>query len=277
MADDITNGPSGSAADPAAGKRSPSYPALALEDALLKVNTIYKEDRANPATPEVIAQHLGTTPKSSAFLQTLAALQRFGLLEEIEGKPRRLKLTKDAVDLYLLPSDDPRRSQLTRAAALRPKVFAELWELHGTDLPSDANLRYSLITERGFLDNAADDLIKKYKKTIAFAGLGKGDTVLKSGMESRGNAVPQDLGNTMNLNTNSADTGGAHNPTPGHGKPNSASGQKDFPLYLSNNQRAVLFVPATMTAKDYELLKKQIENHLLVIEATSVTEPSESN
>ena len=47
---------------------------------------------------------------------------------------------------------------------------------------------------------------------------------------------------------------------------------KDFPLYLSNNKRAILYVPATMTAKDYELLKRQIDNHMAIIEATSVAE-----
>lgn len=54
--------------------------------------------------------------------------------------------------------------------------------------------------------------------------------------------------------------------------PKPAAGQKDFALYLTNNQRGVLYIPATMTAKDYELLKKQIENHLMVIEATSIAE-----
>jgi hypothetical protein len=39
----------------------------------------------------------------------------------------------------------------------------------------------------------------------------------------------------------------------------------------------VLYVPATMTAKDYELLKKQIENHLMVIEATSIAEDEPKN
>jgi hypothetical protein len=44
-----------------------------------------------------------------------------------------------------------------------------------------------------------------------------------------------------------------------------------FPLYLSNNERAVLYVPSTISPKDFDLLKKQIEIHLAVIQATSVT------
>ena len=46
---------------------------------------------------------------------------------------------------------------------------------------------------------------------------------------------------------------------------------KDFPLYLSNSQKAVLYVPPEISQKDFELLKKQIENSLLVVEATFIT------
>ena len=45
-----------------------------------------------------------------------------------------------------------------------------------------------------------------------------------------------------------------------------------FPVVAVKQPPRRLFVPATMTAKDYELLKKQIENHLMVIEATSVSD-----
>lgn len=44
-----------------------------------------------------------------------------------------------------------------------------------------------------------------------------------------------------------------------------------FPLYLSNNERAVLYVPSAISSKDFDLLKKQIELQLDVVEATSVT------
>jgi hypothetical protein len=50
------------------------------------------------------------------------------------------------------------------------------------------------------------------------------------------------------------------------------SNHRYFPLYLSNNERAVLYVPASMSSKDFDLLKKQIEIHLTVVQATSVTE-----
>jgi hypothetical protein len=51
----------------------------------------------------------------------------------------------------------------------------------------------------------------------------------------------------------------------------SLANHRYFPLYLSNNERAVLYVPSTISPKDFDLLKKQIEIHLAVIQATSVT------
>lgn len=51
---------------------------------------------------------------------------------------------------------------------------------------------------------------------------------------------------------------------------NPLANHRYFPLYLSNNERAVLYVPPTISSKDFDLLKKQIEIHLAVIQATSV-------
>ena len=46
--------------------------------------------------------------------------------------------------------------------------------------------------------------------------------------------------------------------------------QLEFPFYLSKEQKAILYVPAAMSQREYELLKKQIENSLVVMEATAV-------
>jgi hypothetical protein len=55
----------------------------------------------------------------------------------------------------------------------------------------------------------------------------------------------------------------------------SLANHRYFPLYLSNNERAVLYVPPAISPKDFDLLKKQIEIHLAVIQATSVTNDNE--
>ena len=54
------------------------------------------------------------------------------------------------------------------------------------------------------------------------------------------------------------------------------TGQLPFPLYLSKTQKAMLYVPPSITRKEYDLLKKQIENSLVVMEATILTDGDES-
>jgi hypothetical protein len=48
------------------------------------------------------------------------------------------------------------------------------------------------------------------------------------------------------------------------------AGMRDFPIYYATAERGALYVPGKLNRKDFELLKKQIENHLAVIEATAV-------
>jgi len=57
--------------------------------------------------------------------------------------------------------------------------------------------------------------------------------------------------------------------------PPAPKGQLPFPLYLSQSQKVMLYVPASMTRKEYNLLKRQIENSFPVMEATILAEDSE--
>jgi hypothetical protein len=54
--------------------------------------------------------------------------------------------------------------------------------------------------------------------------------------------------------------------------PPETTAQLPFPLYLSKHQKATLLIPASLTRKEYDLLKEQIQNSLSVIEATILTE-----
>ncbi len=53
-------------------------------------------------------------------------------------------------------------------------------------------------------------------------------------------------------------------------------GQLPFPLYLSKTQKAILYVPASLTAKELDLLRKQIDHSLTIIEATILSDDNES-
>lgn len=157
-------------------ERSPAYPSVPLEDAIAKAEIIWKNDKAAPASMGVIAQHLSSSPKSSGFLQLIATLKQFGLLEEIEGaNPRQLKLSRRAVDIFMLEEKHPTRLEAIKAAAIAPKAHKDLWNDYPEGLASDGNVEHHLFTKRKFQIPAARELIRVFKKTMAYAGLNHSD------------------------------------------------------------------------------------------------------
>jgi hypothetical protein len=52
-----------------------------------------------------------------------------------------------------------------------------LWRKYNGELPSNQNLRFHLIRERGFTEAGADELIGQFRRTIAFAGLASSDVL----------------------------------------------------------------------------------------------------
>lgn len=157
--------------------RSPSYPAIGLAAAIDRASDLYEVEGRSPTPVGVAVQHWGYAIKSSGGLQTVAALKKFGLLgDEGSGEARKVSLTDLALDIIL---DEREGSSERRAAiqqaALSPPIHRQLWDRHGAALPSDRNLRYELTRELHFGEAAADELIREFRQTLDFAGLGKGD------------------------------------------------------------------------------------------------------
>jgi hypothetical protein len=247
-------------------QRSPSYPSIPLSEAIEKARIIYTADKGVAGTMEIIAGHLESSPKSSGFIQAIASMVRYGLLDEVEGKPRRLRVSKTAVDILLLPETDVKRIAALKSAAILPRPFAELWEQYGTNLPSDQNLVHTLVTERQFRQNTAEDLIKQYKKTIEFAKLTSSDKIDEVEKNAESNRRSDETmkwftGQRMQPPTP---------PTPAKDENSPDVQTKQFPIDFEGGKKGMLFVPAVMSDGDYELLKLQMEHYLKLLKLTSV-------
>lgn len=57
----------------------------------------------------------------------------------------------------------------------------------------------------------------------------------------------------------------------------SLPGLENFPLYLSNGQKAFLYIPTKISQRDFDRLKRQIEHSLLVVEDTFITDDETPN
>ncbi len=166
--------------------RSPSYPAINLDSAINKALIIkQKEGGGNYYLPlQVALGHWGYAPKSGNGLLAVAALKKFGLIEDKgSGKSREIKLTELARKiLYYADSDENKNEykMLLQEAALNPQIHKELWEMYDGNLPSDDTLRAYLLFNRPdgrFAESAVDDFIIQFRTTISLAKLGKNDII----------------------------------------------------------------------------------------------------
>lgn len=169
--------------------RSPSYPAYGLEDSIRRAEDLHKQAHGHKVAVETVAEAWGTNTKSSSFLQAIAALLQFGLLED-EGRSesRRLWISELGQDILIREHDSPERIAAIKKAALNPKLHRELWEKYNGRLPpSDSAIRVYLLREREdpkFHPAHVDGFIGQFRSTIAFAGLTEFDKVPHDEAES---------------------------------------------------------------------------------------------
>jgi hypothetical protein len=150
-------------------QRSPNYPAVGLKEAIDRLKLFMKEDGRAGAAPAIAARHIGFATAHGQAYSTLAALKKFGLVEDRDG---RVVPTQRAAEINSLPENDPRRLKAIREAAISPTIYAELIaQYKDTGLPAFDTLAGELEAYRGFNPNGVKEFLKGFKETIEFAGL----------------------------------------------------------------------------------------------------------
>lgn len=160
-----------------ARERSPSYPGITLQAALSRTKEFHDIEKRNPASIPVVAGHWGMKATSSSTLVTVAALKAFGLISDSgSGEKRRVQVTDLARRILLdeRPDSEERRKAI-KTAALNPRMHQILWKKWRNEIPSDANMRQTLIFDYKFNSNTVADFIKTYKETVRFANLEPSD------------------------------------------------------------------------------------------------------
>jgi hypothetical protein len=149
--------------------RSPNYPAVGLREACDRAAKFYRMDGKAGAPPQLAAVHIGFSKPHGQAMSVLAALKKFGLVTESNG---RIILTQRGLEIVNLPSEDPRRAQALREAVLSPPIYQELIDQHkDTGWPSDDVVERELVTYRNFNPNAVKDFVADLRDSLEFAGL----------------------------------------------------------------------------------------------------------
>lgn len=157
---------------PGGSGRSPEYPGIPLPAAVERARTLLAEEGRGSFSREAILRHWEFKPSTGAAFVAIAALKKFGLLEEAHDAPdHRFRLTGDAFTILMCEDTDPRRREAVRRAALRPEVHEQVWlDLKG-ELPPDEPLVRDLVRKRRFTVSGAAEFVRQFKLTLQYAGL----------------------------------------------------------------------------------------------------------
>jgi hypothetical protein len=150
-------------------QRSPNYPAVGLREAVERVRKLYNEDGRAGAPPKIAAVHIGFKAAHGQANSVLAALKRFGLISEVNG---RVAPTHAAIEILNLLESDPRRQAALREAALAPPIYRELVDKHRTTgLPKRDVLESELIIYKKFNPSAVKGFVTDFLDTLEYAGI----------------------------------------------------------------------------------------------------------
>lgn len=147
--------------------RSASYPYLALADALERLASYKRAVGINGAfNREAVVKAIGYGSVSGASTRAVAALVHYGLLDRDKDMYSLSQLGRQ----YLVPIQDDDEESATREAALRPKLFRQIFtDYEGQALPRQlANI---LAIRHGIQSKAAPLVVKIIEESFRFAGL----------------------------------------------------------------------------------------------------------
>lgn len=181
-------------------ERSPSYPFIPLKKAEDRAKQFWERHRREAARVPTIAATWGYEPKSSGFMQTIAALKQYGLLEDLgRGEDRKIQLSELGRRLVADQRPGAREAAL-KEAAMRPSLFQEYrrWII---DPPSDAHRLSDLELDRGFGEAAAKLFLRAFDETVAYAGLADDDSLSSPLHEGEGASDPMVSANQTEIAT----------------------------------------------------------------------------
>jgi hypothetical protein len=215
--------------------RSPNCPQITFADAIEKGRKVYAKEHTHPSARLVVAGDLGYSGMNGRSLTQIGALRQYGILE---GSGDALRVSADAIAYFEL-DDGAEKEEATRRMVFSPPLFAELRKDFKGALPSEANLKHTLI-KKGFLPKAAEDVIEVYKANVALVG----------GEESGYSGGQTDPEETPAMNTATQTPIRPAQPV---------AGLQTYAFALSPNARAELSLRGEVTPTDLALLRAHID------------------
>jgi hypothetical protein len=146
--------------------RSRPYPAIPLDEAIKRIQTLKDNVGFAENNREAIAKGLGYGSLSGASARTLSALTQYGLLEGRRDRYTLSSLSKQ----FLLQLTDAEQRQALIEAALTPELFSEVYyEFAGQHLPKQ--LSNLLAGKKGINHRVSAEVAGTIQSSFEYAGL----------------------------------------------------------------------------------------------------------
>jgi hypothetical protein len=144
--------------------RSPNYPSIGLSEGIKAIQQIWDKEKRTAVPIDVLGKAMGYTSVSGPVRTKVAALRKYGLLEQSGGNYKISELGMQI--LHSMPESQERRDAIN-IAAMRPESVRELYETHAD--ASDEALKSYLLVRKSFSEAGAKQFIKAFRDTLSIA------------------------------------------------------------------------------------------------------------
>ena len=146
------------------------YPTQPLQDALPVSQKIQDANGGNPVETDMLAESMGTSVKSSLFVQKLKSSAMYGLTIGAHTNAT-IELT-ELGERLTAPGSPEERSESIRQAALAPDVFRRFYAAYaGKPMPGDVYAANTLTRQLGVDERLAEECLGIAKRNGLFAGV----------------------------------------------------------------------------------------------------------
>ena len=146
------------------------YPTQTLQDALPVSQKIQDANGGNPVETDMLAESMGTSVKSSLFIQKLKSSAMYGLTIGAHTNAT-IELT-ELGERLTAPGSPEERSESIRQAALAPDVFRRFYAAYaGKPMPGDVYAANTLTRQLGVDERLAEECLGIAKRNGLFAGV----------------------------------------------------------------------------------------------------------
>jgi hypothetical protein len=240
--------------------RSPNYPAIGLPEAIRSIQQIWDEEKRTPVPIDVLAAAMGYKSVSGPVRTKVAAIRKYGLLEQSGGN---FKLSDLGMQILHSLPDSQERQDAINTAAMRPEAFRELYETHID--ASDQALKSHLLMKKSFSEAGAKQFIKAFRDTLSIANPTKSGYIPQEEESDSGDDTMEMASSTPVYDRAKDEKGKSTQVTARFNAPFETGGPPpaiqsySFALSMPRNVRAELKLFGQVTKSDVERLKKQIE------------------